>query len=958
LTAQVSAAELLGARSFSWPPGTAIGFRNEYSAAHDVWTWWGFDLREGSTFVSRGLPDRPNTFVDVQLVQEQPAVACVAAFLPDFWPSFEGYVAPALDWRFSHFYAPAGWYHLWSGYDEGYFDYAVSPDSLVTWVMRDCRVYGGRINLGNPDDGWYFGASWDDYYGVGAVTWVNNLFENVSVNLDPTYYWVDGVTMNCDLRVEARHNLFRGGRWFHLEPVPASAGNWVMTDNLFDKVNFVQNTNAPLDFDYNGYWPLTQAELDWLWYYYPWYAPNSGRLLATTNGGGSHEPVLTAPPPYETGPLGKYYLPVGTALYHAGSTNASEAGLWRYTTRVDQLTEGEEPPSGHNVNIGLHSVAATNLQPSTCNVQPRDTDGDGIADYVEDANGDGLVDGNETSPLLMETTAGVLDSTNSVYDDTDLSGNGMAGRIKKALGLGPLEMGNPLTLTQIVTGEEPDFVTFEVPVSYEVVTNAGTLKLNMNGIGVTLEECTRATNGNCRLSFNVDYDPAGLHYLSGGFRLWGGAATERAVMTASGQLLPFYSSNTVQFFESGSMFDEAGAYLDAKLFVQEADYTIGLYDPATAPPTLILSLTNTSSNGVIREDWGVTNADGTPYTGLAVNAVFNIMPAGGNPGDAPARGPTKFLTKAIGSLSEGGPNMNVVYFYTPTNNAMEAAHAKGGVIWDGMQRVVDALIQPRGLYEVYQSWFNRYLPDPNGEYPGYITKRVRTTGDPTNLPTVLDTLLPDLTNGVTKQIYIHGHGNDGWMGNGIGDVWISSADVSAALRNTFSKTNLTAHNSYRFVWLDGCLTASGPLWRRAFGIYPIDADSQDQAARNNTGPQAYVGWADVHTGWFNRKDNSIASRDLAEGYCKTLQVFHTYWMNGWALRYCLDKASEQGFMDRVPIPVPSNRRFTVTLNGHIYTCTNVSTSKIHIVGFPGLQVKRTDHGLDLDTKYAAPKNIE
>ena len=28
--------------------------------------------------------------------------------------------------------------------------------------------------------------------------------------------------------------------------MPASTGNWSLTDNLFDKVNFVQDTNAPL----------------------------------------------------------------------------------------------------------------------------------------------------------------------------------------------------------------------------------------------------------------------------------------------------------------------------------------------------------------------------------------------------------------------------------------------------------------------------------------------------------------------------------------------------------------------------------------------------------------------------------------------------------------------------------------------------------------------------------------
>src|SRR5438445_2176282 len=109
--------------------------------------------------------------------------------------------------------------------------------------------------------------------------------------------------------------------------------------------------------------------------------------------------------------------------------------------------------------------------------------------------------------------------------------------------------------------------------------------------------------------------------------------------------------------------------------------------------------------------------------------------------------------------------MDFVYFRTPTNDAWASDFDKNGAIWNGMQGVVNALIDPNMGYPVYYSYFNRYLPDPHGEFPGYITKRSRATSDPVNLPTVLDTLLPDITNGVTKQIYIYGHGDNGWMVN-------------------------------------------------------------------------------------------------------------------------------------------------------------------------------------------------
>ena len=168
-------------------PGTAIGFCNEYSSAQSLWTWWGFDAREGSSFVSHGTPTRPNTFTDVQFVQEQLALPCFASFVPDFWPNSLNSPAPSLDFRFCNFYANPAWFHVWSGYDRFYF-LLYSPDSLVNWRLQDCNLHGGRITLGEPDDGDWYGDPADWVYGSGAVSWNNNLFDNVAIDLDPTFY--------------------------------------------------------------------------------------------------------------------------------------------------------------------------------------------------------------------------------------------------------------------------------------------------------------------------------------------------------------------------------------------------------------------------------------------------------------------------------------------------------------------------------------------------------------------------------------------------------------------------------------------------------------------------------------------------------------------------------------------------------------------------------------------------
>ena len=97
-------------------PGTAIGFRDDPLTA-STYTFWGFDLRENSSFISHGTPTNAIIFSDVEFVQEQQEGPCNATFVPDF----EGdpdQVGPLMDFRFCNFYVSPLWYHVWSGYEE------------------------------------------------------------------------------------------------------------------------------------------------------------------------------------------------------------------------------------------------------------------------------------------------------------------------------------------------------------------------------------------------------------------------------------------------------------------------------------------------------------------------------------------------------------------------------------------------------------------------------------------------------------------------------------------------------------------------------------------------------------------------------------------------------------------------------------------------------------------------
>jgi len=128
------------------------------------------------------------------------------------------------------------------------------------------------------------------------------------------------------------------------------------------------NANAAVVNDHNGYLGLGQAQLP---------------------GSGGSDQVLSSftYTNLAVWPSWRFYQ-VSTDLVDKGSRNATNAGLYHFTTQISQANE-----TNSVVDIGFHYVAV-----DTATGLPLDTDGDDLSDHSEDRDGDGqgVTDSGET----------------------------------------------------------------------------------------------------------------------------------------------------------------------------------------------------------------------------------------------------------------------------------------------------------------------------------------------------------------------------------------------------------------------------------------------------------------------------------------------------------------------------------------------------------------------------------
>ena len=291
---------------------------------------------DGSQIISQGTPTQRNYLVYYNAVQEWP--------ISWLWPVSNAVAqthtivpqSASVFLRFTTICAPTGSTNVWYSDDNNFW--------VTGLTLQDSEIYGA-------------GATWqmNEVATVPMVGWTNNLFHRVSF------------AVNSAATITSYNNLFFG-------TTDVSATN--TTVSIHYRGGASPNTHE------NNVFDGVTAALDGTVGY-------NAYLHGATNTAYTNNNDIWTNLVWQGGPLGAYYQPTNSPLLNNGSTYATNLGLYHYTVLTNETVE-----SNSIVSRGYHYIALAS------NGLPLDTNDDGIPDYLEDSNGNGVVDSGEIDWLV------------------------------------------------------------------------------------------------------------------------------------------------------------------------------------------------------------------------------------------------------------------------------------------------------------------------------------------------------------------------------------------------------------------------------------------------------------------------------------------------------------------------------------------------------------------------------
>jgi len=184
-----------------------------------------------------------------------------------------------------------------------------------------------------------------------------------------------------------------------------------------------------------------------------------------------------------------------------------------------------------------------------------------------------------------------------------------------------------LTLKQIITSGGPENLTFDLPVNYDTITNLGALVLlvdadpgeAMGNSGGRIQDCNRASNGDCRLVWHTIFDPPGKHAVQVQLVL---SSRRGGEYLLKGPAISVVTTNLCQFSLNSATYDvERGAIFHARLPETNGLYTI---ECLTTNGEHLKTLSGSTSNGEFNVVWTLVDDHGHRLTGETFNSMVHI----------------------------------------------------------------------------------------------------------------------------------------------------------------------------------------------------------------------------------------------------------------------------------------------------------------------------------------------
>ena len=185
-----------------------------------------------------------------------------------------------------------------------------------------------------------------------------------------------------------------------------------------------------------------------------------------------------------------------------------------------------------------------------------------------------------------------------------------------------------LTPKQIITGKEPEDITFEFPISYDAITNGNILFVNVDGdpaeewkldSGGKVYDRERATNGDYLLVWHAIYDPPGRHAVQTYLVLMD---DREGRMYMNGPPVAVTTTNLCQFSLDCVNYDvDVGARFHARLPEKNGHFAI---ECVTTNGAHLTTLTGVTTNGEFNVVWNLVDDHGQRLHGETFNSIVHI----------------------------------------------------------------------------------------------------------------------------------------------------------------------------------------------------------------------------------------------------------------------------------------------------------------------------------------------